>query len=211
MNLEVNPALIPLPESPKIEPVSDPQEDPVPIERSKENIELVPEKHSDKEPKEDEVKFYTNDLIDNLYKNVKEHWHKYKAWKAYGGYPEDFDKNFLIEEIRIIHTYGETYNLFSHHLRSEVLNYIEKTKRKVYCNDYERMHNEIADEIDKYFIKEKGQVILPEGFTIVESAPPENYEESEDDDDSSTVAEDQKFPDNDDDFYNKAKEIHESI
>ena len=73
------------------------------------------------------------------------------------------------------------------------------------------MYNEIADEIDKYFTKEKGQVIPPEGFTIIESAPPENYEESEDDDDSSTAAEDRKFPDNDDDFYNKAKEIHESI
>ena len=99
-----------------------------------------------------------------------------------------------------------TDSLFSHHLRSEVHNYIEKTKRKVYCNDYERMYNEIADEIDKYFTKEKGQVIPSEGFTIVESAPPENYEESENDDDK-----DQKFFDNDDDFYNKAKEIHESI
>src|SRR5581483_4817450 len=34
---EVDPASIPLPESPKIEPVSDPQEDPIPIERSKED------------------------------------------------------------------------------------------------------------------------------------------------------------------------------
>src|SRR5581483_2303194 len=68
---ELDPALIPLPESPKIEPVSDPQEDPVPIERSK----------------EDEVKFYTNDLIEELYKRITEIWHKCKAWEARDGYP----------------------------------------------------------------------------------------------------------------------------
>jgi hypothetical protein len=77
---------------------------------------------------------------------------------------------------------------------------MKKTNREMYCNDYERMYNEIADEIEKYFIKEKGQVIPPKGFIIVETV--------DDEDDDGSAAEDLKFPDNDDDFHNKVEEVY---
>ena len=213
---EVDPASIPLPDSPKIEPV--PDNSCKPVEQSnKEPIKEVdpasiPLPESPKiepvpDPPEEEIKLYTNDLIEELYEKITEIWHKYKAWEACDGYPDDFNEDFLVEEIRIIHTYGMTYNPFSNDLRSEVLNYMKKTNREMYCNDYERMYNEIADEIDEYFIREKGQVIPPEGFIAVETVDDSSAIPADDDDDGS-AAEDLKFPDNDGDFRNKVEEVY---
>ena len=97
---------------------------------------------------------------------------------------------------------------------------MKKTKRNDYISDYEKekiIYNEISDEIYTYYFKEKGQVIPPESVSLEKILPegiivdsmeaycdPKELDKSEDSD----VSEDQAFSDDDDDFYNKAKDIH---
>jgi len=200
-----DPASIPLPASPKIEML--PEVPPIP-EPELESTELVPEPEIVKlEPdpsNTSEPAIYFDENLEDLYKNVKEHW------ETDGGNPEEFDWESLALDIEDLFN-RVSFDPYHYSLKKSVRNYQYKVNgMNGILYGYPTI-TQIVEKIRKYD-NERGQaplqgsgVVNPiEELALLPNICKEDYmgltgHYSEDDDDDY---------DNDDELINLVKEMN---